>query len=265
METLTQLEPMRVARDTFALPAYCPIPGLGVLPMSSFLIRGAEPVLVDAGPGPLADDLMASLATLIDPADLRWVWLTHTDPDHVGAIEQVLAAAPRARVVTTFLGVGKMGLHRPLPEDRVYLLNPGQRLDVGDRVLAALRPPVYDAPETIAAFDPLTRAFFAADCFGALMEAPAENAAELAPGALREGMLTWASIDAPWLEHIEAAGFDAALAGLRRLAPDVVLGAHLPPATGMVDRLVGDLARARGAAPFVGPDQAAVDAMADAA
>lgn len=261
METLTQLDPIRVAPDTFALPAWCPIPGLGVLPMSSFLIRGAEPVLVDTGPGPLSAAFMERLAGLMDPADLRWVWLTHTDPDHVGALEAVLAAAPRARVVTTFLGVGKMSLHRPLPPERVYLLNPGQRLDVGDRSLLALRPPVYDAPETIAAFDARTRVLFAADTFGTLMDAPVETAAELPDTALRDGMLTWAAIDAPWLEQVDGVRFAAALGALRRLGPEVVLSAHLPPATGMIDTLLAHLAGARGQAPFVGPDQAAVEAM----
>lgn len=261
MDIPTQLEPACVAPDTFALGAYFPIPGLGLLPMNAFLIRGAEPVLVDTGCGPLRDVFMERLAALIDLADLRWVWLTHTDPDHVGAVEAVLAAAPRARVVTNFLGVGKMDLHRPLPPDRVYLLNPGQRLDVGDRSLVALRPPVYDAPETTAAFDPRTRALFSADCFGCLVQAPAETAADLPDAALREGMLTWAGVDAPWLEHAEEAGFSASLAAVEHLAPEIILSAHLPPARGMAGTLLGHLAAARGRPPFVGPDQAAFEAM----
>jgi hypothetical protein len=32
--------------------------------------------------------------------------------------------------------------------DRVFLLNPGQSLDLGDRRVAAFRPPVYDSPAT---------------------------------------------------------------------------------------------------------------------
>lgn len=39
-------------------------------------------------------------------------------------------------MITTFLGMGKMGLHG-LPVERVHLLNPGQRLAVGDRELVA--------------------------------------------------------------------------------------------------------------------------------
>jgi len=261
METLTQLAPVRITADTWALPAWCPLPGMGVLPMNSFLIRGAQPTLVDAGPSPLADDLLAQLGTLVDLDDLRWIWLTHTDPDHVGAVDKLLAAAPRARVVTTFLGVGKMGLHRPLPPERPWLVNPGQRLDIGDRSLVALRPPVYDAPETIAAFDPTTRALFSADCFGALLHGPADTAGAVPAGDLRDGMLTWASIDAPWLEDLREDGYGRALEAVRRLEPTHVLGGHLPPAEGLVGRLLENLAAARGRPGFVGPDQAAVEAL----
>jgi flavorubredoxin len=266
MDTPTQLAPLEIAADTFVLPAYMPLPGMGVLPMSSFLIRGEHPVLVDTGPGPLADELVADLETLVDLDDLDWIWLTHTDPDHIGAVSRLLERAPNARVVTTFLGAGKMGLHTPIPPERTYLINPGQSLAVGDRELRALRPPVFDAPETIAPFDTRTGAFFAADCFGTLMAEPVPSADALTREALRDGMVTWASIDAPWLEMIDESRFDDALKTIARLEPSVVLGSHVPPATGMTERLIECLGAARGVTPFVGPDQAAVEqAMANAA
>ena len=91
---------------------------------------------------------------MIDLRDLRWLWLTHTDPDHIGSLKRVLDEAPELRVITTFLGVGKMSLFDPLPLNRVYLLNPGQSIDVGDRTLISIKSPVYDAPETTGFYDP---------------------------------------------------------------------------------------------------------------
>ena len=34
---------------------------------------------------------------LVDPDDIRWVFLSHEDGDHTGSLDQVLAAAPRRR------------------------------------------------------------------------------------------------------------------------------------------------------------------------
>jgi hypothetical protein len=146
MNKPTLLDPLPVAPETYAISAYYPIPGLGILPMSAFVILGKHPIVIDAGPCPLSEQFMARLESILDPRDLQFLWLTHTDADHVGAVEHLLAAAPHARVVTTFLGAAKMGLRRPIPEDRLHLLNPGDRLDLEDRELVALRPPTYDAP-----------------------------------------------------------------------------------------------------------------------
>jgi flavorubredoxin len=241
METLKLFEPVRVLDDVHMLPSYCPIPTMGMLPMNAFLIRGAEPTLIDTGPGPLAAELVESLSSVIDIEEIRWLWLTHTDPDHIGAVERVLEAAPQARVVTTFLGVGKMALHRPLPEDRIHLINPGERLHIGDRELVALRPPAFDAPETIAAFDTSSRALFAADCFGTLMAQPAETAEEVDDDALREGLRAWAEIDMPWLQYASRGKLERAALELERLQPSVVLSGHLPPSFDGIERLSAEL------------------------
>jgi hypothetical protein len=131
--------------DVSVVSDYLEVPGLGFLPVNAFVVHGAQPVVVDTGLGLPDRDFVAALAEVIDPADVRWIWLTHPDRDHTGGLFALLDAAPKARVVTTFLGVGIMSCERPLPMDRVYLLNPGQSLDVGDRRLTGFRPPLFDA------------------------------------------------------------------------------------------------------------------------
>jgi len=51
----------------------------------------------------------------------------------------------------------------------------------------------------------------------------------------------------------------AACRPLRDLEPRLILGSHLPPAAGLDDALYAGLDAAREAAPFVGPDQAALE------
>ena len=125
------------------------IPALGSIAINAFVLHGSEPVLVDTGTVAGAPEFMDALASVIDPAELRWIWLTHTDFDHIGSLAALLESNPRLRVITSFLGVGIMGLSSaPLPMDRVYLINPGQSVTVGDRRLTAVKPPVYDNPIT---------------------------------------------------------------------------------------------------------------------
>jgi len=260
MNTPMMFETRRVAPDTDALSAYLPLPGFGVLPVNAYVVHAPEPVLVDTGLSALRDGFLQALSGVVDPAELRWIWITHMDADHVGNLQAVLDRAPAARVVTTYLGMGKMGL-LGLPVERAYLLNPGQKLELGTHRLEAVVPPTFDAPETTGLYDAGTRALFSADCFGALMPEPAESAAAIDPATLRDGMVSWATVDAPWLSLVEEGRLRGVLDRIGRLDPAVILSSHLPPAGGMTRTLLGHLDAARSAPPFEGPDQAALEQM----
>lgn len=250
------------APDIEILTTPFPIPGFGSIPINAFVLKGSEPVLVDTGPVVHADDFMAALRTVIDPGELRWIWLTHTDLDHIGCLHRLLGENPELKVITTFLGVGIMSLADPLPMDRVHLVNPGQTITVGDRSLTAFKPPVFDNPSTTGFFDDRSGILFSADCFGAILDEVPSTAAEIPPEALAQGQVFWATVDSPWLHKADGDVLAAELETIRSMAPKMILSSHLPPAGAeMTDRLLRSIAQAPGADPFVGPDQAALEQM----
>lgn len=236
-----------VAPDWFELRSHLPVPspdgGCGVLPVNAFLLRGREPMLLDTGLAALRTPFMAALEGLLPLKELRWIWISHMDADHVGNLPAVLERAPEARVVTNFLGMGKMAL-AGLPTDRVHLLEPGGWLTLGDREIVPVRPPYYDAPESIGCFDTATRTLFAVDAFGALLDAPVTEAAAIPDAALRAGIANWSAIDAPWLAGMGEDYLLRAFDRIERLSPSVVLSGHLPAARGMTGALLSHLAAA---------------------
>jgi hypothetical protein len=238
------------------------VPGMGTIPVNAFVLRAEQPVLVDTGTVIESDEFMKVLESVIDPSELRWIWLTHTDFDHIGSLHRLLARNQRLRVVTSFLGVGIMGLSAPLPLDRVYLINDGQRLDVGDRTLTAVKPPTFDNPVTTGFRDDKSGAFFSADCFGAVLPSVPERAADIGAEELRQGQIAWATVDSPWLHRIDPAALGRDLDRVRALEPTVVLSSHLPPAGAeMTETLLAAVEAAPTAPPFVGPDQAALETI----
>jgi len=251
MSNIEQPTLMPVARVTDAwsvLPSWLPVPGAGVLPVNAFLLKGAEPMLVDTGLGALSDGVVERLAEEIDLDDLRWIWLSHTDADHIGNLDRILALAPGAEVVTSFLGAGKMGMLGTGDPERFRLLEPGEALEVGGRTIHQVKPPYYDAPETIGFFDASDRVLFAADAFGALLPETVETIDEVPAATLNEGLVGWSSIDAPWLAHMDREALGTMLAGLEDLDPAHLLSGHLPPARG-IDDLTAVLRAAYGRGP----------------
>lgn len=255
----------RPAPDVIALADTAPIPGLGFLPVNAYVVHAAQPMLIDSGLAASRPEFLATLWSHVDPADLRWVYLTHPDRDHTGSLFDILDAAPNARLVTTFLGMGILSLEREIPPDRVFLLNPGQSLDLGDRTLTAFRPPVYDSPATTGLHDRRTGTCFSSDCFGSPMTSPdlveADDIAAVPDDDLIAGQRLWATVDSPWVTGVDRNRFRASLEPLRRLDPPVVLSSHLPPAHAAMAQLLTTLEGAPDADPFVGPDQAALEAL----
>jgi flavorubredoxin len=252
-------KPHQVVQDIEVIPAYFPIPTMGFLAVNAFVIKAQEPVLVDTGMGIESEEFMKALESIIDPQDLRWVWLTHDDADHTGNIQKVLEAAPSARLAANSLAVLRMSSAWPVPMHRVYWLNSGDSIRVGDRKLTAIRPPLFDNPTTIGIYDNKSKAFFSADCFGAIVPSPAQNADDVPEGDLAQGVISWASADSPWVHMVEPGVSSKALDRIRQLAPKIILSAHLPPAQGKTEQLLELLARVHASAPFVAPNQTALE------
>jgi flavorubredoxin len=252
-------KPYQVMPDIDVLPAHFPIPGMGFLAVNAFVIKAGEPVLVDTGMGIESKEFMKALESVIDPEDLRWVWLTHDDADHMGNLRRVLEAAPNARLVANSLAVLRMSTAWSVPMDRVFWLNSGDSIRVGDRKLIAVRPPLFDNPTTIGIYDNKSEAFFSADCFGALIPSPARNADDLKQGDLAQGMTGWESADSPWVHMVKPSEFNQALDRIRQMAPKIILSAHLAPARGKTEQFLELLAAVPTSTPFVTPNQTTLE------
>ncbi|HZR48553.1 MAG TPA: MBL fold metallo-hydrolase [Streptosporangiaceae bacterium] len=248
--------------DVHAIRDRLEVPGMGFLPVNGFVISGPEPVLVDTGlPGSQAA-FVDALSSVLDLRKLSWIWLTHPDRDHLGALDTVLARAPRARLVCTAAAAGYLLLQQQIPEDRITVIAPGESLPVGGgRRLLAFRPPLYDNPMTVGFLDSGNGACVSADCFGAVLpSAESSDAADIAridPAELRAGQKFWAGADSPWVQLVDPVRFAASYEVLSRFQPGLMLSAHLPPAANQFQHFLGLLATLPGSSPDpeAAPDQ----------
>lgn len=264
---MPMLEPYVATGDTFVLPAFLPVPdvpapGFGKLVINSYLIRSREPILIDAGMPVVKEEFLQALWSLVDPEDLRWILLTHDDGDHTGAFDEVLAAAPQARVITQFVGLARLETAHHVPIERIEIRNPGERFKVDDREFAVLRPPLFDSPATSAYFDTTTGVLFCADSFGALIPEVAEDAADVPESAFYEGFSIFNRLNHPWFAMVDSGKFEAVVETIRQLQPKILASCHSPLARGArVDAHLKAMATLPQMGPLDLPGQAVLESI----
>jgi flavorubredoxin len=222
--------PVQVARDTFLIPNLVPADG-AFLPVSSLVIRGREPIVVDTGAPIHREQWLEKVYGLVDPEDIRWVFLSHEDGDHTGGLADVLDAAPNATLVMNFFGTERLALERPVPMERLIWREPGEFFDAGDRRLRLFLPPIFDGPATRGLIDESTGVMWAVDSFAALV--PGSVHVEDVPAELYDETFgLFNSLVSPWHQWLDPAVYGRHVGSVERLAPSTIATAHGPMLTG---------------------------------
>jgi len=256
------VQPEQIAPDTWLITELFPAEPGTHIPVRSAVITGAEPIVVDTGTHLNRHAWMDALSSIVDPPDVRWVFLSHDDHDHVGNLMEVLAHAPQATLVTHWFSVERLGGDLRLPLHRMRWVNDGESFQAGGRELIAMRPPIFDAPTARGLFDPRTGFYWGADAFAALVTPGVVEASDL-PREMWEDTFTllnrWIS---PWAAMLDEAKYAARLHQLRSMGATTVVGAHGPVLRGaQIDRAYELLAQFPSLPDVEFPGQDMLDAL----
>jgi flavorubredoxin len=227
--TKTRLEPTLVAPETFLIHDH---QGEGSAPVSvalnTLVIRAAEPVVVDTGVAENREQYLADVFGLVEPEDVRWVFLSHDDVDHTGNVNALMAACPNATLVSNWFMVERMTASLDVPLTRQRWVDDGGSFDAGDRTLHAIRPPIFDSPTTRGLYDPTTGFYWSSDGFATPMPTPVADVAELEADAWISGMHMFHQYVSPWVTMVDDARFQATVDRLAALRPTAMAGCHTP-------------------------------------
>ena len=232
--------------------------------LNSMVITGSEPIIVDTGTASNRRHWLDDVFGIVDPDDVRWIFLSHDDADHTGNLAEAMTCCRHATLVCSWALVERLTNAFHFPLSRCRWVDDGDTFDAGDRRFRAIRPPVYDSPTTRGLLDESTGVYWASDAFATPMHHPSvETVAELDATLWRDGhhMFSHHALS-PWLGIVDERRFAAAVDRIRSLGLTTIAGAHTPTIFG--DRveaafdLMGDLVTT--AVPPC-PDQTMLDAL----
>ena len=74
------------------------------LQFNHFLIRDEQPLLFHTGYRQLFGEIREAVASVLDPAKIRWIGFSHFESDECGSLNQWLEVAPAAEAACTVVG-----------------------------------------------------------------------------------------------------------------------------------------------------------------
>jgi glyoxylase-like metal-dependent hydrolase (beta-lactamase superfamily II) len=156
--------------------------------IASYVLRGAEAMIVETGPSSSVSNVLSGLKELnVKAEDVAYVAITHVHIDHGGGAGALLKFLPNAKVIVHPRGVPHLvnpeqlwlqtkevlgqvaeifGEPDPVPEDRIIAAADGVTFDVGDNVKLKAVETLCHASHNLSFYEPLHGGIFLGDAAG---------------------------------------------------------------------------------------------------
>lgn len=132
---------------------------------NSYFINAQKKTVIETVKEGFWDIYLEKLKNVTDPAEIEYIVLNHTEPDHSGCLLNLLKIAPKAKVVGT--GNAIRYLKDMISVDFPHIIvKDGHMLDLGDMNLQFINAPNLHWPDTMFTYLCEEKILFTCDSFG---------------------------------------------------------------------------------------------------
>lgn len=133
---------------------------------NSYFINAEKKTIVETAKEKFSDEYLKKVKTVTNPADIEYIVLNHTEPDHSGSLGKLLNLAPNAKVVAS--GQAIKYLQEMFEKKFEYIIvADGDELDLGNMKLKFIGAPNLHWPDSIYTYLEKDKILFTCDSFGA--------------------------------------------------------------------------------------------------
>lgn len=133
---------------------------------NSYYIDADKKVIIETAKEKFADKYLSKVRSVVNPAEIAYIILNHTEPDHSGSLTKLLEIAPGAIVV----GSGQAIKYLQDMHERKFeflVVKDGDELDLGNKKLKFIGAPNLHWPDSIYTYLVEDKILFTCDSFGA--------------------------------------------------------------------------------------------------
>lgn len=189
---------------------------------NAYLVMADKITLIDTVKKPFREEMMARIASVVDPSRIDYIVSNHSEQDHSGCLMEVLAQVKPEKVFASVMGVKNLGdiFHSG---HSIQAVKDGETLSLGNMDLKFMETRMIHWPDSMFSYLEKDGVLFSQDAFGMHLATFERFADELPADMLEyEAATYYANIVLPYspvvlkaLEKIAATGWD-----IQIFAPD---------------------------------------------
>ena len=142
---------------------------------NSYVVKGTEKTaLIETAKATFFDEYIEKVKSVVDPAQIDYIVLDHTEPDHSGSLARLLALCPKAKVIASAAAL-KYLKDITNEEFPCQAVREGDSLDLGGKTLQFIGASNLHWPDSIYTYVPEDKVLFTCDSFGAHFASPSKK------------------------------------------------------------------------------------------
>jgi len=133
---------------------------------NSYFINADRKAVIETVKEKFWPEYEAKLRSLMNPEDIEYIVMNHTEPDHSGCVGKLLELAPNAVIVGTGNAIRYLKDLTIVPFKSIQVKD-GDELDLGNKTIRFISAPNLHWPDTMYSYLVEERVLFTCDSFGA--------------------------------------------------------------------------------------------------
>ena len=135
---------------------------------NSYVVKGSEKTaLIEVSHAEFFDSYLSNIKEVCDPAEIDYIVLNHCEPDHSGALADLMKYCPNAKIVVS--KAGSIYLKNITNRTDLDVISPkdGESIDLGGKTLKFISAPLLHWPDSMFTYVEEEKTIFTCDFFGA--------------------------------------------------------------------------------------------------
>ncbi|SHI20427.1 FprA family A-type flavoprotein [Clostridium intestinale] len=132
---------------------------------NSYLLKTKKPTVIDTVDISFGREYVENLKTLIDPMEIEYIVINHSEPDHSGGLGSLAAQAKNATIVCTEPAEYELKEMYKLHKRNFLIVKDGDKLDIGGKTLRFFETPYLHTEETMITYCEEDKILYPCDIF----------------------------------------------------------------------------------------------------